>query len=180
MTQNDSPGDDQVQPQTTAELLAQIGQSWSELMRTLQALTTDQLATVRDAQDWSAKDHLAHITTWEQSLLALLQGRNRDEAIGLSEAEHDLPDIDAVNAIVARRNRERTLADVLAAMERSHQEVVTAIAALSDEDLFKPYSHYQPDDPPADDRPVIGWIIGNTIEHYQEHNEYIRVLNGLS
>jgi len=179
MSQNDSPGEDQALPRTTAELLTWIDWNWSALNQTLSELPPDQQATVRDAQGWSAKDHLVHITAWEQSLLALLQGRDRDQALGLNEAERSLPDIDAVNDVVYQRARERTLDEVLDAAQQSHQDVVAAIATLSDEDLFKPYSHYQPNDPPTDGRPVIGWIIGNSSEHYQEHNAYIRVLNAL-
>ena len=40
-----------------------------------------------------------------------------------------------------------------------------ALAPLTDEDLVKPYSHYQPQAAgEGDNRPVIGWITGNTFE----------------
>src|SRR3954451_6416754 len=126
MSQNDSPGEDQALPRTTAELFTWIDWNWPALNQTLSELPPDQQATVRDPQGWSAKDHLVHITAWEHSLLALLQGRDRDEALGLNEAERNLTDIDAVNDVVYQRWKGRTLEDVLAAAQRSHQEVVAA------------------------------------------------------
>jgi len=35
------------------------------------------LRAAHDQQGWRVKDHLTHIAAWEQSLLALLEGRDR-------------------------------------------------------------------------------------------------------
>ena len=43
---------------------------------------------------------------------------------------------------------------------------------MSDADLRKPYSHFQPKDPEKKG-PVIGWVAGNTYEHYAEHIGWI-------
>ena len=45
---------------------------------------------------------------------------------------------------------------------------------MSDADLQRPYNHYQP----SSDRqqPVIGWIIGNTYGHYEEHQPWIAAI----
>ena len=175
MSQTPAPDEAQTHPRTTAALLDRIEEAWSELDQTLGALSEAQLTTISDAQGWTAKDHLVHITTWEQSLLALLQGRDRWQATGLEGGEHG--EIDDVNAEIYRRNRHRTLQDVMVTFRGFHQEVVAAITALSDADLFKPYSHYQPQDPPFEAAPVIGWIVGNTYEHYLEHASWIRGLS---
>ncbi len=175
MSQTPAPDKAQAEPRTTAALLDRIQAAWSELEQTVATLSEAQLTTELDAQGWSAKDHLVHITTWEQSLLALLQGRDRRQAIGLEGGEHG--EIDDVNAEIYRRNRHRTLQDVMVTFRGFHQEVVAAITALSDADLFKPYSHYQPQDPPFEAAPVIGWIVGNTYEHYLEHASWIRGLS---
>jgi hypothetical protein len=52
---------------------------------------------------------------------------------------------------------------------------MTALEKLSDADLQKPYSHYQPGDP-DEKRPVIEWVAGNTYEHYEEHAGWIKEL----
>jgi hypothetical protein len=54
-----------------------------------------------------------------------------------------------------------------------------ALAPLTDEDLVKPYSHYQPQAAgEGDNRPVIGWIMGNTFDHVSEHLDAMRALAG--
>ena len=58
--------------------------------------------------------------------------------------------------------------------------VVPAMAslhALTDADLLKTYSHYQPDEPGEDSgSPIVGWITGNTYYHYDEHRVLIEAL----
>lgn len=163
-------------PQTTAELLSRIDQAWSSLEQLVHGLSETQLTTARDSQGWSVKDHLAHITAWEQSLLALLAGQDRDQAVGVGETDTTALETDDVNAMIFQRNQQRAMQDVFTTFHRSHAQVCTAIAALSDADLRQPYSHYQPNDPPAEDAPVIHWIIGNTYEHYAEHIAWIQTL----
>ena len=176
MTENPTVTQNESEPRTTAELLARIDGAWSQLEQSIGELTEAQLATLRDAQGWSVKDHLVHLTAWEQSLLALLEGRDRDEAIGLGDVDHAEMEIDDVNAVIHRRNQHLSLEEAVAAFQQSHEQVRATVAALSDADLVKPYSHYQPNDPPANSDPVVGWIIGNTYEHYLEHDGWIRGL----
>jgi hypothetical protein len=101
------------------------------------------------------------------------------EAIGLAGKDESTLEIDDINALIHQRNRHRPLEDVVAAARQSHREVVAAISALSDDDLRKPYSHYQPNVEPYEAAPVVGWIIGNTMEHYAEHTAWIRGIPGL-
>ena len=63
MSQTPAPDEAQTEPRTTAELLDRIQAAWSELEQTVAALSEAQLTTELDAQGWSAKDHLVHITT---------------------------------------------------------------------------------------------------------------------
>jgi hypothetical protein len=163
---------DDWQPPTKTELLNLIDGSWRKLNGIVDGLDEEQLTTLRDANNWTIKDHLAHVTAWEQSVLALLEGRDRNEAAGIVGATDDMT-VDEENAIIQRRNVDRSLADVREAFQRSHRQVVAAIEALSDDDLLRSYAHYQPHVPDAPEEPVVGWIIGNTYEHYDEHIGWI-------
>jgi uncharacterized damage-inducible protein DinB len=131
--------------------------------------------TIVGPDGWSVKDHLAHLSTWEESLMALLEGRDRDAAVGFvgAEAESTGHDVDAINAAIQRRAKDRSAADVLEAFHATHRRCVAAIEALSDEDLTRPYSYFQPNEGPYNTNPVISWIAGNTYEHYDEHAAWI-------
>lgn len=120
---------------------------------------------------------MAHVSAWERSLLALLRGEPRAAAVGLDKARYELLDTDEINAHIVAEARTRTLAGVRERFLATHDQVVTAVRALSDEQLLLPYSHYQPEDPPHNENPVVGWINGNTWDHYNEHIAWIRALH---
>jgi uncharacterized protein (TIGR03083 family) len=168
---------DSATPRTKAGLMARIDRSRSALEAALAGATETQLATP-GAGGWSVKDHLAHLATWEQSLLALLEGRPRYASIGVDRVTQETAGVDALNALIDERNKDRPLTEVLDLFHRSHEEVLASIAPLTDVDLLRPYSHYQPDDPPFNPDPVVGWIAGNTYEHFDEHLTSIRSLLG--
>lgn len=161
---------------TKAELMARIDRSWARLAEIADREGDARLTAPGGADGWSVKDHLAHVATWERSLLALLAGHSRAAAVGVDEATNDAADTDRRNALIYERNRDRPLSDVLAFFRQSHADVLAALAPLSDDDLFQPYSHYQPEDLPANPNPVIGWIAGNTFGHYDEHLGWIWAL----
>jgi uncharacterized damage-inducible protein DinB len=127
-------------------------------------------------EGWSVKDHLAHIAAWERSGLALLKGGNRPAAVGISPELWASDDGDAQNEAVRKADVDRSLADVLAEFRRVRAETITAVSALSDEDLQRPYSYYQPNDPENIQTPVISSLIANSTEHDLEHTEWIKEL----
>jgi ureidoglycolate hydrolase len=152
---------------TKAELLERIGAS-RERIESLVARRREADVTRPGPDGWSVKDHLVHVTIWEESLLALLEGRDRDAAIGLEPSGGEVPsDVDAINARIHEKHRNRPYGDVLGKFRANDARVLDAVDKLSDSDLLRPYSYYQPG---ADEiRPVVGWINGNTWEHYDEH-----------
>jgi uncharacterized damage-inducible protein DinB len=121
---------------------------------------------------WTVKDHLVHIAAWEHSLLALIEGHDREKAMGLPEA---VDGIDNVNEAVRKLHETDTPEEALVYFRDSHARLVAALGKLSDADLEKPYSHYQPKDS-DEKRPVVGWVAGNTYEHYAEHIGWINHL----
>ena len=50
------------------------------------------------------------------------------------------------------------------------------IAALPDEDLSKPISFFQPDDPDEPEASRSSKIIGDTYKHYAEHLPWIEAI----
>jgi uncharacterized protein YndB with AHSA1/START domain len=156
-------------PQDMAELLDRIEREWAALEQAVAGLSEEQM-NVPGAGGWSIKDHLAHLTAWEQfMLLYYLQGRPAHEVMQVDEATWRTLDENGINEILHQRSQVRPVPEVLADRRRSHEQVVATLEQTLFADLMKPY---YPDDPQA--RPVIGWVIGNTYEHYQEHRAYIQ------
>jgi DinB superfamily len=92
--------------------------------------------------------------------------------MGLSGA---VEGIDNVNEALRKLHETDSADDALGYFRDSHARLLAALGKLSDADLQKPYSHFQPADP-DEKRPVVGWVAGDTYEHYAEHIDWINQL----
>jgi hypothetical protein len=162
-------------PKDKVDLLQRIEREWSALMQAIERLDDEQMS-VPGPGGWSVKDNLAHLAAWEQFMLGHhIQGRPAHKAVQLDQATMERLDEDGLNAILHERNRDRSVADVLAGLRRSHQQVLDTLQQMTYGDLMR---QRFPDDPEA--RPVMAWVIGNTYDHYQEHRRIIEALIGES
>lgn len=162
---------------TTAEVLGRISQRRAELDALLETFDHESLTRL-GPDGWTLADHLAHVAAWEQSLVALLAGTARHAALGVS-AETYAAGTEATNAEVHRLHAGQPLDEVLSFYRRSHEEVLAAVERLSGADLARTYSSFQPDEPGEDSgAPIVGWIMGNTADHYDEHIGWMKQLAG--
>ena len=171
-------------PESKAEFQEQLGDAWSQLQQTLDALTEAQMTERTDDAGWTVKDHLAHLIPWEQGMIALLKHEPRYQAMGVSVAQ--LKDEDELNETLRAAYRSASLSDVRDRLRKTHEALTAVVASLGPDDLYKTYSHYQPDDERAarlgDDtgEPVLHWVVGNSSGHYLEHLPWIQQLAGES
>jgi uncharacterized damage-inducible protein DinB len=168
--------EDEAVPRTKAELLARMAAARARIEAAIGGKSEAAL-TRPGADGWSAKDHLAHLSAWQRSLIALLEGRSRPAALGVEDVtQEEESGFEEINARLHARTKDQPLDEVLAEFRQSRQDLLAVLDRLTDEDLFKPYSHYQPNDPPYNPDPAIGWIVGNTYGHEIEHLEWFEGL----
>ncbi|MDQ2943793.1 MAG: ClbS/DfsB family four-helix bundle protein [Candidatus Dormibacteraeota bacterium] len=153
--------------------MERVAASWKELVELVDQVQDAGGLTQKGADGWMVKDHLVHVAAWEHSLLGLIEGRSRLEAMGLHEAVDEKTD--SINEAVRKLHEGDTADEALSYFRESHAQLSAALGKLSDADLQKPYSHYQSTDP-AQTRPVIDWVAGNTYDHYAEHIAWINQL----
>ncbi|HEY7295368.1 MAG TPA: ClbS/DfsB family four-helix bundle protein [Dehalococcoidia bacterium] len=164
------------QPETIAALVARINGSYARVNELIGGLSEGQLTVRAEPSGWSVKDHVAHLTAWEQSLLGLLAGLPRWQVMGVSTATWDAHDVDAINAAIAAQGRDRSTATVLADFHATHQQMIAALERLTDADLLRPYAHFQPNEQPPELAPVAPWIHNNSWAHLDEHRGWIAAL----
>ena len=152
--------------------MSRIDAAWNELSGLVEKLGPEAL-TARAGDGWTVKDHLAHIGAWESSLRGLIEGQDRLNAMGVHDPIEESTDV--VNEAVFRLHEHETAGQALAYFRDSHAQLMAVLSELSDADLAKPYSHYQPSDP-DEKRPLRGGVAGNTYEHYAEHIEWMNQL----
>ena len=162
----------------TTSVVEPIEKSWKELNSLVDSLGPTGLS-ITGADGWAVKDHLIHIAAWEHSLLALLDGGDRHEAMGVGR---DVDETDTINAAVWAMHRDKTPDEALDYFHQTHALLLKRLRTMSDADLQLPYNHYQPNEPrdDSDNRPALDWVAGNTYDHYAEHIDWINQLRDSS
>jgi len=156
------------------QLLAHIERDWTAINALFDSLTEAQLTDIRNPDGWAIKDHIAHLTAWEQSVIAFLTGKPRHTGLDVPEAVYSNDHIDKINAVIFNKRKDLPLDEVRQTFQSIHQHLMGLIAPLTDDDLKKPYTHYLPDESgEGQGPPAINLIRGNTTEHYREHQEWI-------
>jgi hypothetical protein len=136
---------------TKQQLLARLDREWRSLKESYAGLSDAALALPGVMGDWSVKEILAHITTWEEEALKYLpwivQGgtppRYKEQYGGL----------DAFNAQMTEKKRALSLAEVFAQMDETHRRLLAYIDTAPEEQFVQEtrfrrrlrldtYSHY--------------------------------------
>ena len=135
---------------TREELRRRSREAHANLEALLATLSEDEQTRPNVTEEgWSVKDHLAHLTWWEQRVIRVLAGAPDPIAAIPGKIESE----DAVNAYVFAANRARPLAEVRGAFDASYQEMLRLIEQVPDDMLARRYD----------------WINSNAAEHYGEH-----------
>jgi hypothetical protein len=132
-----------------ADLLRRSRSEHEQLETLLASLSDEEMTRPGVTDDWSVKDHLVHLTWWEQRVILMLSGATDPIDAIPNGQDGD----DTINAHVYEQNHERPLADVRAAFDRSYQEMLDLIVTAPDDVLSARYD----------------WISGNAADHYDEH-----------
>lgn len=164
-------------PRTSAEIVVQMEAQKRQLDDVLDNLSDAARNADGTITDWAVKDHLTHLAVWMNGIMALVNHESRWQAMGLNadwyfEAK---PNFDDVNAIIYIHHKHLNFDDSRAMLNTAHNAYVAMLNNLSEEDLQKPYSHYQPQEIRKDsDTPIVRWLVADSYSHYEEHLPWIQ------
>lgn len=158
------------------QLLAEIHKAWVALIAALARLTEAKMTAVHDEHGWSVKDHLTHMAAWEESVVFFLQGRPRNEALGVEESLFASGSFDEMNDVIQELRKGLSLAEAIAQLRSTHDDLMTSLQLLTDADLSQPLRHDHPNSPASDRRLAIDLIRDNTADHFSEHLAWIEAL----
>lgn len=154
------------QPKNKEELFSLISREWTALLDVVARLDETQMTTP-DAGGWSPKDNLAHLTEWMKALLGYhMDRRPAHEAMNLPQEVTQDWDFNVINPVLFERNHNRAMQDVLDEMKRVHDQLISRLKSMPFDDLLQPR---WPDR--ADSAPLLGYVLGDTSEHFAEHRE---------
>ncbi|HEY7127011.1 MAG TPA: ClbS/DfsB family four-helix bundle protein [Ktedonobacterales bacterium] len=126
------------QPMTKSTLLTMLGDNFALFLRTLAQISYEQMTQPLAENQWAGKDILSHLTAWNYRLVGWLQAAGRNETPAIPEPDATWDDEDRLNAKTFAETHQLPLADVCKAFERSFQQVLERVQALSDEQLTDP------------------------------------------
>ena len=154
---------------TKATLFDKVSSGYNAFEKLLSPLTQAQMLVPEVNGGWSIKDNIAHITSWHQRLLELLQAAEQRRPPAKIPETLDDATVDQINEHFYQENKSLTLDVVLQRFRTSYIQVIATIQVLSDEDFT--------------DTQRFAWLEGtllwqvvkdNTYGHYQEHAEIIQ------
>jgi hypothetical protein len=133
------------------QLLKRLDRAWGALVDSFAGLSEPQLTKPGVVGDWSVKDILAHVTTWEEEALKylplILQGGSPPRY------STTYGGIDAFNAQMTERKRGLSLSEVRKQMDQTHRRLIDYVQSASEEQFVREtrfrrrlrldtYSHY--------------------------------------
>ena len=141
------------------QLLGRVEKAWAELKASYVGLADAQMVEPGVVGDWSVKDILAHVTTWDEealkSLPMILEGRKPPKYSVLYGG------IDAFNAQQSERKHGLPLADILRQSETTHGRLVSFLEGVAEEQFTR-------------DTPFRHRLRLDTYSHYPLHARMIR------
>jgi hypothetical protein len=147
-----------------------------ELIRTERQSLEEILLGFDDSQmlnpsldgNWSIKDILAHIVTWEQRMVKWIEEALNGETPQILPAGMTWDDLDLWNEQTFMENQDIPLPGVLSDFHSSFTQVLMTVESLSEEDLIDPDRFEW-----RDGKPLWQMVSANTNWHYSDHRNQI-------
>ena len=117
------------------DLLEQMEKARSELRASYQGLPDEQMTRLGAVGEWSVKDVLSHVASWDEVLLPDLGCLARGETPALASVDLETANFDAANAAIMSQRRNLPLAQVLRELDTDRADVTAAVGRLPDSAL---------------------------------------------
>jgi hypothetical protein len=132
------------------ELLKRLDRAWSEFKQSYAGLTDSQLIEPGVTGEWSVKDILAHVTTWEEEALkqlpVILKGGKPPRYLTYGG-------IHAFNAQMTVQKRGFPLSNVVTQLDETHRRLINFVENIPEDQFLREtrfqhrlrldtYSHY--------------------------------------
>jgi uncharacterized protein (TIGR03083 family) len=116
------------------QLFQKLEKAWTALKESYAGLSEAQLTEPGVMGEWSVKDILAHVTTWEEEALKylplILTGGRPPRYIQSGG-------IDAFNAQMAEQKRDLALSEVLRQLEETHRRLLDYLQSVPEEHFIQ-------------------------------------------
>lgn len=162
------------EPMTRQQLLDDFAREWDALMAVVDAADPEALISRTDAAGWNARDHLANLSAWLNSVIVMVRdGQPQWAGLGAPQELFRFDDYDPLNEAIRQRTIDWSVEQVLAEFRERHETLVSMVAGMTDDDLLRHVDTFVPD---GGDFEICYKIDGNGPYHYREHRGWIEAL----
>jgi len=131
------------EPQNRAHLLEAIAASWNAYTRLVDTLSDEQWTAATDDQGWTVKDHVAHVTAWENVITEVFRGGSPEYAtLQMSEAEWRARGPAGADDVIHTRKAGQSLRRVKNNRDVTHARLVTILSELPEEAMHRPFAEF--------------------------------------
>jgi hypothetical protein len=120
---------------------AEVGKAertWAELLAFVDGISPFERDEVRNADGWSAKDHIAHIAAWKRSFVLWIDDISGHEVLGISEELFNSADLARINAAILDVFRDQPWPEVRNEAIAAHRAKIDAVLAQPESRLLEP------------------------------------------
>jgi hypothetical protein len=128
-------------PTTQKALLEQVKTEHHKLEQLLLRLKEPEITTQLVTSQWTTKDVLAHLSEWQQMALDWYKQGLKGETPALPAPGYNWRQIPELNQMIYLKHKDSSLKDVLENFSQSHQEIMSLLEQLSENELFE-RGHY--------------------------------------
>ena len=131
------------EPDNQAQLLEVIAASWNPCVTLIDALIDHQWTGATDGHGWTIKDHVAHVTAWENVVIEVFRtGSPPYATLRMPEADWLATGIEGADALIHIQKTGQSLRRVKVNRDVTHARVVTIISELTEDELRRPFSDF--------------------------------------
>ncbi len=141
------------------QLLIRLEKAWRDFEESYAGLSDSEMMTLGVTGEWSVRDILAHVTTWDEEALKHLPTILKGRKPARYSVTHG--GINAFNAQMTERKKKLPLAEVRHQLNDTHHRLIEFIASVAEEQF-------------RSDTPFRHRLRLDTYSHYPKHAEAIR------
>lgn len=156
-------------PTDKVELLQRMQDDYTAFVALLTPLSEEQMTTPGVNGDWTIKDILVHLATWQKRMASRVEAlAHNDEVNPNNPIIHTDEEMHAFNNATFAANQARPLDLVWSDFRSSYQHLLQNTRLLGENDLFNPHRYTW-----LEGSALWENIAGNSFAHYEEHTPMI-------
>jgi hypothetical protein len=155
------------------KLLNEAREGFEKIDRIVSNLNENQMTKVIVAGEWTVREVLIHILSWQRKLMAWVQADVCGEipevpAPGMSWNEPGIFDI--LNAQAVDEYKDHDINEIVNLFRETHSDMMECLKSKSEDDLTNPARY-----PWMTGFPLSGLMKGCMSHHYEEHLEHFQI-----